>query len=543
MIEYANDSVIKLLKQYDMFAKSLNYIDDIEQKNDVCHQMTKIIEEVLEITSSIYEKKYRKILSRSVYLMEDEKNRLLELVNLINERRAYINNQITSHQELTGIVINTYSVPGEENLEKYKENIKIIERYKTNIRMESVLKEEIESLDETIKTANEKINNNKNLNRQLEDRMIRIVSNALEKLSLYDLTEREKEIDLAYAELGYSLEKAKKNAKLARKEGTEEIILECDNILASTTVDYERYKEKKLILQLMYIYQKPVQDYESLLEKRENINNILLNITESELYSIIGQELNKEYSTIKLEAQDVATLKSLIEERELKKQKLRDVAMENSSDTVQGLLSSLLENEKKYQQKLEEEKKRKEKERIEREKLLEKKKLEEMAKKQKELEEERKKEIEMRTKQLLDEKKNSVLFPKEEEKQPIKKVVKTMPPKEEIKTVKKLSNNNSLNKINNNSPIFTENKDVFNKREHTKSVVNEGIPIVKNNSVISAKKQDKVDDTLFPSIPLDKKENIFKDNKDRKNNSFFDEDEFKDLSNYLDQNKKKDSWF
>lgn len=543
MIEYANDSVIKLLKQYDMFAKSLNYIDDIEQKNDVCHQMTKIIEEVLEITSSIYEKKYRKILSRSVYLMEDEKNRLLELVNLINERRAYINNQITSHQELTGIVINTYSVPGEENLEKYKENIKIIERYKTNIRMESVLKEEIESLDETIKTANEKINNNKNLNRQLEDRMIRIVSNALEKLSLYNLTEREKEIDLAYAELGYSLEKAKKNAKLARKEGTEEIILECDNILASTTVDYEKYKEKKLILQLMYIYQKPVQDYESLLEKRENINNILLNITESELYSIIGQELNKEYSTIKLEAQDVATLKSLIEERELKKQKLRDVAMENSSDTVQGLLSSLLENEKKYQQKLEEEKKRKEKERIEREKLLEKKKLEEMAKKQKELEEERKKEIEMRTKQLLDEKKNSVLFPKEEEKQPIKKVVKTMPPKEEIKTVKKLSNNNSLNKINNNSPIFTENKDVFNKREHTKSVVNEGIPIVKNNSVISAKKQDKVDDTLFPSIPLDKKENIFPDNKDRTNNSFFDEDEFKDLSNYLDQNKKKDSWF
>ena len=543
MIEYANDSVIKLLKQYDMFAKSLNYIDDIEQKNDVCHQMTKIIEEVLEITSSIYEKKYRKILSRSVYLMEDEKNRLLELVNLINERRAYINNQITSHQELTGIVINTYSVPGEENLEKYKENIKIIERYKTNIRMESVLKEEIESLDETIKTANEKINNNKNLNRQLEDRMIRIVSNALEKLSLYDLTEREKEIDLAYAELGYSLEKAKKNAKLARKEGTEEIILECDNILASTTVDYERYKEKKLILQLMYIYQKPVQDYESLLEKRENINNILLNITESELYSIIGQELNKEYSTIKLEAQDVATLKSLIEERELKKQKLRDVAMENSSDTVQGLLSSLLENEKKYQKKLEEEKKRKEKERIEREKLLEKKKLEEMAKKQKELEEERKKEIEMRTKQLLDEKKNSVLFPKEEEKQPIKKVVKTMPPKEEIKTVKKLSNNNSLNKINNNSPLFTENKDVFNKREHTKSVVNEGIPIVKNNSVISAKKQDKVDDTLFPSIPLDKKENIFPDNKDRTNNSFFDEDEFKDLSNYLDQNKKKDSWF
>ena len=62
MVEYANDLVIKLLKQYDMLAKSLNLIDDIEQQNELCHQMTKIIEEVVRITNSIYEKNLNKYL-------------------------------------------------------------------------------------------------------------------------------------------------------------------------------------------------------------------------------------------------------------------------------------------------------------------------------------------------------------------------------------------------------------------------------------------------------------------------------------------------
>ena len=67
MIEYANDSVIKLLKQYDMFAKSLRYIVDVSEKNDICNQMTKIIREVLDITNSIYEKNIE-ILSLGLFI-------------------------------------------------------------------------------------------------------------------------------------------------------------------------------------------------------------------------------------------------------------------------------------------------------------------------------------------------------------------------------------------------------------------------------------------------------------------------------------------
>lgn len=61
----------------------------------------------------------------------------------------------------------------------------------------------------------------------------------------------------------------------------------------------------------MEVYDEDVDSYEELLTKREEINNILTGIVSSELYLEVGDELNKEYATIKLEQQDKATLKSL----------------------------------------------------------------------------------------------------------------------------------------------------------------------------------------------------------------------------------------
>ena len=77
MIEYANGLVIKALKQYNMLSKSLELTRDLEQKDDICYQMTRIVKNVLDITNNIYEDKYKKILNRTTYLMDEEKNKLL----------------------------------------------------------------------------------------------------------------------------------------------------------------------------------------------------------------------------------------------------------------------------------------------------------------------------------------------------------------------------------------------------------------------------------------------------------------------------------
>lgn len=576
MIEYANESIIKLLKQYDMLSKTLRFTNDIKQKNDICYQMTKIIQNVLETTNAIYEEKYNTVAKRSVYLMDEEKNRLLELINLINERRVYVNNQIINNKEITGISLDTGMITGEDKLEEYKTQVKIIERYKNNIRLEGILKEEITSLDASIKKANAKINHNQQLNKQLEDKMIKILENAFAKLSLYELQEREKEIDLAYTELGYSLEKAKENAKIARRDCAEEIILECDNMLASITLEYERYKEKKLILKLINSFKNPVNNYNELLTKREEINSILTNITSSELYSIVGNELNKQYATIKLEKQDVATLKSLMEEKDIKTQTLKEIKEENSSDEFKGLLSNLLENEKRHQERIILEKKRAEQKRLEKEKEEEKKKLEEMAKRQKALEEERKKEIERRTKQLLVEKKNPVLMPTKEQifKEEISEKEEVIEPTEnttKIDNTPKSTNNfiHSMSRLENRHSNIQEKEkdhdlisprtegeknfpsqpldDLFTRDNKNKKIVDQGIPVIKSsnlgNEVLTAKKGIEKEKKVFPDIPLEKKETIFPDlPNSNKNNSFFDENEFNDLKNYMEKDDKT-NWF
>ena len=557
MIEYASESAVKLLKQYEMLSKSLKFTRDYSQRDEIASQMTKILQSYLEITNVNYENKYMKVVNKSVYLMDEEKSRLLELINLINERRTYINNQIKTNKELTGISLEITDLMGEDKVEEYKNQVKIIDRYKNNIKLESVLKEEIQVLDVNIKRANDKINNNKNLNKQLEDRMIRILDKAFDKLSLQELLEREKEIDLAYTELGYSLEVAKENAKIARKSCAEDIILECDNMLSSITLEYERYKEKKLILKLFSIYKDKVDSYDELLVKREEINNILSSITGSELYSLVGNELNKEYATIRLEGQDVATLNSLVEEKELKLQNLKDIDEENNSDIVKGLLSSLLENEKKYQGKLLLEKKKKEEELKEKERLEEIKRKEEMAKRQKALEEERKKEIEERTKQLLVEKKNPILIAQKEKKDlsrvsklnGSKQIMgKTITRREEVKPnlISKKVDSAYKNSVfpSRNDDIKLEKK----KENELFKTSDNGIPVIKNvtfsNDSLKEKniKNDEVD-SIFPKIELEKKDNIFPEFSDiQRNNSFFDENEFNDLKDYMDDKNKK-SWF
>ena len=550
MIEYANERVTKSLKQYDMLLKSLKYIPSNEEKTAIYYQMTKLTEQIISLTNEIYESQYNKLEMKKTFLMEEEKSKLVGIISLINERKAYINNQIQSNREVTALDIEVPQILGEDKIEEFKRKVKIIEKYNSNIKLHASLIEEIEELNEKIKKAQTKIEGNKYLNVQLENKIKKILSTAFEKLNLYELKERVKEIDLAYTELGYSLEKAKENAKLARKSSAEDIIIECDNMLSSITLEYERYKEKKLILKLMDMYQNEVHNYDELLAKREIINNILSNIVSSELYQLVGSELNKQYNTIKLEKQDVITLESLKEEKESKNRMLFNIEEENSSDEFKTVLQELLENEKRHRQLLLEEKKRKEEEKRRQEQLKEEQRRLEKLKQQKLLEEERNKEIEKRTKQLLEEQQKSILTPKDDFKN-IKKEVRTntmsTTPKKEIASMtlpsssptrinasrieerqkeQKTNNLDSFSKI----PVI-KNNNLNNQMVETKKV---DIPTIKSpiNKAVSTIKEQKEQEPLFPDIPLTPPAN----------DSFFDDDELKDLNNFMESDNKK-SWF
>lgn len=556
MIEYANEQVTKSLKQYDMLLKSLKYIPSNEEKSAIYYQMTKLTEQILYQTNEIYERQYNKLLNKKTFLMDEERNKLLELISLINERKAYLSNQIESNREVTALNIEMPSILGEDMQEEFKKKVKIIEKYKNNIKTHASLIEEIKDLNEKIEKAKAKIENNKYLNIQLENKMKKILSNAFDKLNLQELKERVKEIDLAYTELGYSLEKAKENAKLARKNSAEDIIIECDNMLSSITLEYERYKEKKLILRLMDMYQNEVHNYDELLAKREIINNILSNITSSELYQLVGSELNKQYNTIKLEKQDEATLESLKEENDSKTKLLFQIEEENSSEEFTTILKELLINEKKHEQQLLEEKKKEEEEKRRQERLKEEKRRQEKLEQQKLLEEERNKEIEKRTKELLEEKQNSVLSstPKDDFKS-IKKEIRPsiMPHKPQQENKVKQMPNPATRPAPSRMEMKSEQKEAIT--ENTPDNYSK-IPVIKNNNlnnqVVETKKVDIPTIEKPPVMPTyqesekkdSKQEDVFPDIPiaNNINDKFFDDDELKDLNNFMESDNKK-SWF
>ena len=543
MIEYLNEKIKRCQKQYDMLLKSLKYIPNYEEKSAIYYQMTKLTEQMLEYTNEEYEKKYNMLLSKRTSLMEDEKAKMEAIINLINERKTYISNTIETNREKTNLDINNIEVLGEDNLEEYKNKLRIIDKYNSNVKNHGVLIEEIKDLEDKIVKAKNKIKNNEYINTQFEHKMKKILKEVFTRLNLYELKERSKEIDLAYTELGYSLEKAKENAKVARNSNSEAIIVECDKMLSAITLEYERYKEKKLTLKLMEIFENEVTNYDELLAKREIINNILSNITNSELYNNVGQELNKQYNTIKLESQDLTTLESLIDERNNKKNQLAHIIEENDSEEFKNVLKELLENEKKHELEILQERKRKaELERIkklEEEQKLQMKRLEQ----QKMLEEERNKEIERRSKQLLEEQQKSVLTTKEEVSlKPKKTVPKVMPStKEEVKKPSFMPK-----KEEPSIPPRRLNEENEIKRESS-------IPVIKNNNlkseVVGSRKLDlpktpkmttsyeirkeiskpKPKENLFPDIPVAEE-------------SFFDEDEIKDLNNFMESDNKT-SWF
>ena len=490
MLEYTSRQITQLIRQYEMFLKSLNILPSDSEKEKIFIQMNKLEEKILEETNSIYEEEYMLLLGSSTYLVNEEKERLLSLIKLIEDRVNYVQERRKNHKELTGYNISYPTIIGEDKLGEFKRNIKIIDKYSENKKKENVLSIEINELDAKISEAIKKIKNNKNLNTTLENKMINLLTRIFDKLELYKLTEEKEEIETEYNELEFSLTKAKENVKKAKISGKEEMIIECDSLLSSVTLEYEKVKEKKYTLKLMEIYDNVISDYEQLLRKREEMNDILNEISSSYLYSLVGEELNKQYNTIKIEKQDMNTYETLVNEREAKYNELEQVTEENNSSEFREVLDELLINEKKKQEEILQEQRKKEYEDRQR-KLIEDKKLEdERRKRQQLILEERKKEQETRTKKLLEQQRKTVIVPSEENK----------------------------NKVSYNGLSSKITKEEIGKKVSFNSVLeSDAIPIIKNNKLtpekvgIDSVKTNENEFALFPN-----EDNIFPTIKEEK---------------------------
>ena len=414
MVSYNSSNVVQCLRQYDMFANSLNLVKTREERDMIIKQLTKLENKIIQLTNDVYEEEYYSLANKECGLIEEEQKRLNMLIELINQRLSYVEKRCNNHYQLTGETIDVSDVLGASSLVMYEERIKIIDKYSKNIKLEKELNEEVESLSNKITLASEKIEINKSLNQELERNFCNVLSEGFDRCGFYDLLSVRDDIEYAYYETEKSLTLAELNLETA-KTSPLNVLSECQEMLDDVKKDYAKYKEKLNILRLMDVFNREVEDYEELLSKRKEVNELFRYIKDEEFLGIVINTVTKQYNTILMEQQDVNTYNDLVLERDRKLEALTEITEENNSEKFQEVLEELIKNEETRQARLLEEQRKIEEEEKKRRLEIERKKQEEILKRQKIIEEARKKEMEKRTKELLEQQQKSVLQPKKKE--------------------------------------------------------------------------------------------------------------------------------
>lgn len=496
MINYNSDEVLQYIRQYEMFSSSLKLIPSIDERNAVIKQLDRLEEKIIKLTNNIYENAYYSLFNKETYLLEEEKNRLSSLIELISNRMDYVNDRKNKHYELTGKDLDIYNFVGMDVYDTLKDRLKVIEKYSDNIKRKEEIEDFLDKLDSKLRLAQEKISINKSLNEELETKMIKCLGDTFKRYGL-NLEAREDEIRNIYQELTKMLEIAKENYETA-KISSYDMVSECKKALTDIEKDYMSYREQTSILDLMKLYDKKCHSYQDLLDKRTTMSELCDNILNKKIGETSYKLLKDQYSTILLEGQDISNYEKLLKEQEEKREEIAAIDNENNSDVFKNVLSKLIENENKRQAKLLEEKMKKQEEEKKRKAELEKRRQEEIMRRQKLIEDTRKKEIEKRTRQLLEEQKNTVL----QSKSVNGSNVSFANMKKDI--VNKESSFNKIDeKIDTPSSDYKQiEKDLFKEFNDKSTDKDDEIdfPKLKNNSL------DKVelfkDEEYFPNIPM-----------------------------------------
>ena len=487
MATYNNGSVVQCMRQYEMFANSLNLVKNNEEKNMIIKQLTKLEMKIIELTNEVYEEEYYALANKECALLDEEKKRITMLIDLINQRLTYVEKRCNDHYQLTGESIDANDVLGANTLDSLENKVKIIDKYSKNIKLKEELENEVKSLSSKISLASEKIGINEKLNIELETKFKNLIGSAIEKCNYYELLDNREEIEYAYQETEKSLTLAEVNYETA-KTSPMNILEDCQAMLEDIKKDYTKYKSKISILKLMEIFNREVNDYDELITKRREINDILKYIKDKDFLDMVLDTVSKQYNTIIMEQQDINTYNDLTIEKDRKMEALTEIESENNSEEFQSMLKVLIENEKKRQEKIMEEQRKIEEEEKKRRLEIERKKQEEILKRQKIIEEARKKEIEKRTRELLEQQQNSVLQGKKKEMLSFENIkgisngpVEDVSLRDDVMNTENKKEENEILKKEN----FRKKQENLDKIDLVENIEqNEEVPVVKNKSAI-----------------------------------------------------------
>ena len=159
-MNYTNREVVKRLKQYDMFLSSLNLTKDESTKERICDQLDKIEKQILLETNNEYEEEYMSILGEDSASFDEEKTKLRKLIDIIEERKKYLEERKKEHKKITGSLVELTTFLGEDKLTIFRRRLNIIETYEKNKEEQERIMNEMKSLDIKISEASRNVKAN-----------------------------------------------------------------------------------------------------------------------------------------------------------------------------------------------------------------------------------------------------------------------------------------------------------------------------------------------------------------------------------------------
>lgn len=164
------------------------------------------------------------LINQKTTLLKEEKERLVSLIDLIENRRKYVNELLQRHTRYVPIDFEVPIIQGQDQVIEFQKRIKIIDKYRQNMRLKDKLSKEIDILKDSINKSEVKIRSNERINKELETKMIETFDKSFKALEIYSYKEREKEINLAFNELTYAKDKALQNIEVAREANNTTLI-------------------------------------------------------------------------------------------------------------------------------------------------------------------------------------------------------------------------------------------------------------------------------------------------------------------------------
>ena len=347
-----NDSIIE--KKFKILRTSI-MLGNITNRDEVMQSYEDTAREVDKIRRGVYEE----LLASKMYTtttLEDEEERLTDLIDLINKRINERNEFIDDYIKITSNFLDDLPrVSMEENLSDLKVRLNNIHEYLFNIHQMAELNDRLNDMKHDLEVKYESKANNEIINSKLEDELIdefnKIITNDeyYAKLNYTDIDQELLKINTIVNDKKdvmntfVSSYEALKNAGISGAEREEYL-----SYVADSRVDYYNELEKMYMLNIYKMVLDKETDYDKLYQKRVNINSLIderernrkeLNITSRDEIGYFTNLCREQFSVIKAQKYNIENIDKLILDITDCETKLEKLEAANNREDIVNLLN------------------------------------------------------------------------------------------------------------------------------------------------------------------------------------------------------------